>query len=628
MRMRQARIRNFRCLGDIVINFNDITTFIGPNGVGKSSILRALDWFFNGPTLTEDDLMSGSTDRCITVEVEFDSITDNDRQRLGKYAIPGSDMVTIWKRWDDGNEKLFGKGRALPEFVEIRSGANATERRNRYKEFRKNHPDFDLPTDTSDAQVQATLDQWESAHPDELKDVDIDSTTHIFGFAGQAIMSGLFDFVLVTADLRASEETKDARSAILGRILEQAIDRSGAEVDLAELVGRMQAEQSDIHKKHFEQQLERLSQEMTDAVSALSSGREVKVSAQDLTMQPQKPQFEVRVLDEDTETRVDRQGHGFQRALLISALRVLAEHGRGQGELGTICLAIEEPELFQHPLQARNFASVLRNLASSPEQGVQIAYATHSPYFIEPRSFHQIRRVSREGGGSQGLVRVDESTSARVAERLRTFISKDSVERQLDSVCTDALAEALFADKVLLVEGTTDRGFYNGTAERSRSLLLDGVCVADCGGKSCVLLPYTILDELGIHALVVVDNDRHLLDELDKAKESGDDKRVEVLNSAITDTKTWNRKLLQYFGLQETDWPAGDVGPNLTFSDPTIETVIINTWPEWVSAHDELIKQGIGFGKKHGWTYHATSIKADGDVPDFFNSVLQKARTL
>ncbi|MCG2796227.1 MAG: ATP-dependent endonuclease [Actinomycetia bacterium] len=626
--MRRVRIKSYRCLGDVAVNFNNVTTFIGPNGVGKSSILHALDWFFNGTPLIEDDLASGSTDRIITVEVEFDSITDNDRHRLGKYAIPGSDVVTIWKRWDDGNEKLYGKGRALPDFSEIRNGANATERRNIYKEFRKNRPEFDLPSDTSDAQNLAALELWESQYPNDLEDVDIDSTTHIFGFAGQAMMSGLFDYVLVTADLRASEETKDVRSAILGRILEQAIDRSGAEVDLAELFGRMQDEQSDIHKQHFEQQLERLSQEMTDAVSALSSGREVRVSAQDLTVKPQPPQFKVSVLDADVETRVDRQGHGFQRALLISALRVLAEHGRGQGELGTICLAIEEPELFQHPPQARNFAGVMRNLASSAEQGVQIAYATHSPYFIEPRSFHQIRRVSREGGGSQGSVRVDESAIERVAERLSTFISKDSVERQLDSVCTDALAEALFAEKVLLVEGTTDSCFFNGAAERSRSLLLDGVFVADCGGKSCMLLPYAILDELGIPALVVVDSDRHLLDKLDRAKEAGDEKQVEHLESAIADTIAWNRRLLRFFGVQETDWPGGDFGTNLTFCDPTLEIIVGEGWPQWVEMHDKLIKQGLGFGKKHSWTYHAASIRAEGDVCDFVDAVLEKARRL
>ena len=103
--------------------------------------------------------------------------------------------------------------------------------------------------------VYKRQDQWEADHPDELEDVDITSTTHLFGFYGQAALAGLFDYVFVTADLRASEQAQDNNKAIIGRILEQAVDRSGANADLAELMARVATEQSDIHNKHFGEQL-------------------------------------------------------------------------------------------------------------------------------------------------------------------------------------------------------------------------------------------------------------------------------------------------------------------------------------------------------------------------------------
>lgn len=176
--------------------------------------------------LSEEDLLSGAAEKRITVEIEFYQITDDDRQRLGKYAVAGRDSVSIWKAWEDGREKLYGRGRACPQFADIRQGANATERRQRYGAFRSENPDFDLPTAASDAMVQTALDQWELDHPDELQDVDIESASHLFGFAGQAVMSGLFDFAFVTADLRAGEQVQDSRSAIVGRILEQTAHRS------------------------------------------------------------------------------------------------------------------------------------------------------------------------------------------------------------------------------------------------------------------------------------------------------------------------------------------------------------------------------------------------------------------
>ena len=48
MRIKQVKIENFRAYRDqVVIDFNDLTAFVGKNDVGKSTILDALDIFFN-----------------------------------------------------------------------------------------------------------------------------------------------------------------------------------------------------------------------------------------------------------------------------------------------------------------------------------------------------------------------------------------------------------------------------------------------------------------------------------------------------------------------------------------------------------------------------------------------------
>jgi predicted ATP-dependent endonuclease of OLD family len=48
MKIQSVTIKNFRTLKNMTITFDDVTTFIGPNGTGKSTVLRGLDWFFNG----------------------------------------------------------------------------------------------------------------------------------------------------------------------------------------------------------------------------------------------------------------------------------------------------------------------------------------------------------------------------------------------------------------------------------------------------------------------------------------------------------------------------------------------------------------------------------------------------
>ena len=48
MKLSKFKLKNFRSYKDeIVINFDNLTVFVGKNDVGKSTILEALDIFFN-----------------------------------------------------------------------------------------------------------------------------------------------------------------------------------------------------------------------------------------------------------------------------------------------------------------------------------------------------------------------------------------------------------------------------------------------------------------------------------------------------------------------------------------------------------------------------------------------------
>lgn len=637
MKIDRIRIRNFRCLDDVEVAFDSVTTFLGPNGAGKSTILHALDWFFNGgkgSSLSIDDVFQQEPDRVVSVSVTFDELSPSDRVQLGKYAPESADNVTIWKQWDDGVEKVFGRGRTFGPFDAVRAGASAAARKAQWNELRSTQENLVLPSWSNDAAVATTMNQWEADHPDELEDADVESTTHFFGFAGQAVMSGLFDFIFVSADLRAGEEAMDGRSAVVGRILEQAIDRKPAETEVADLVEGFAAAESEVHQRNFGDQLKALSDELTVAVTQFTSGRSITLSTRPEPVKPQRIQFSVGVIDADLETSVDRQGHGFQRALLIAALKTLAEHGRGDaGRDSVICLAVEEPELFQHPLQARSFAAVLRSLAEDARKGVQIAYATHSPYFIEAKCFHQIRRVTRRtDANGRNSVEITGSTIARIVERLDGYLDAASIERQLDGVCLGGLAEGFFADVVLIVEGTTDRAVLTGAAARdSVPLLLEGIFVSEAGGKARLLLPYVILDEIGIPAYIVADNDSHLRDQLADLKASPNVSKMsrpKDLKNAVTDSIKWNRLLLRFFDIPEEDWPTGSVAPNFTFVDGGLEHALADMWPSWAEARQALIDEGMGFAKKNSSTYEEAALRAEGEVPELLTALLDAARSL
>ncbi len=47
MKLKSLKIRNYRNLNKIDLDFKNINVFIGKNNAGKSNVLRAIDLFFN-----------------------------------------------------------------------------------------------------------------------------------------------------------------------------------------------------------------------------------------------------------------------------------------------------------------------------------------------------------------------------------------------------------------------------------------------------------------------------------------------------------------------------------------------------------------------------------------------------
>lgn len=196
MLIKRARIKNFRCLHNVEVMFDDVTTFIGPNGVGKSSVLRALDWFFNGDKatqLTDEDIFSGAPadQRRITVEVEFHKLSAEDRVALGKYAPENLDTVVIWRHWDDGVDKITGKALAYPPFEVVRREANATAKRAAYNQLRQAESQLNLPTATSAAAVEQAMFAWEREHFDQLVEAEIEGTNFLGSLAKESCPASL-----------------------------------------------------------------------------------------------------------------------------------------------------------------------------------------------------------------------------------------------------------------------------------------------------------------------------------------------------------------------------------------------------------------------------------------------------
>ncbi len=635
MRATRAHIENFRCLRELSISLDDVTVLVGANSTGKSSVLHALAWFFEGGPLQEEDINGHQQLETVSVSVTFTDFDDSDREALGSYVL--GEQATFWRTWKLGDrDKLTGKGREYPAFAAVRQHAAATPKRAAYKALREERPELELPSAGSAAAVDDALVEWESRHPDQLTDARTDAT-HLFGFTGQARLAGRMDFVLIPAVVDPDTETTDARGSMLRQLLDRALGEQG---QMRERLGELEARFSEqVHAIMTEDggaALDRLSEEVTSRLAEFVPDRQISLAAMMPRVSAPSLSVALRVLDGGLDTAVSYQGHGFQRALLIAIVQQLAEQQAAEVEdeepedagatpppsVPALLLAIEEPELYQHPLQARHFASTLTSLATRPDSRVQVAYATHSEHFVDPRHYPWLRRFRRLPDLAWPESVVTQATIEKVAGRLVGLFDADQIELRIKMTLRRKLAEAVFAKAVLLVEGETDAGVFQGIADRGVDLDAQGIAVVEGGGKTRLAIPWAILTELGVPTYPVFDADDGKADRMRKDGKSETD-----IDAAVRDNQRANEKLMAALGGELTLQPVTDAQATVAVFADNLEAELAN-WSGFEQTADAArVGQG-GWRTKSFDIYREAAATIAEPPPKIFTDILEHVSCL
>ncbi|PPI07459.1 hypothetical protein C5C63_07085 [Rathayibacter sp. AY1B8] len=526
-----------------------------------------------------------------------------------------------------------------PGFAEVRGMTKVTELRPAYAKLRESLDELaDLGSSPTKVQITEELARWESdpGNSNQLEAVADDDANHMFGINGANVMRECVRLVLVPA---ATNISSDVGSAGKGSTLNELIGAL-----MAEAGARAQAEWF----VENEVAIEELKQKITSSVEGSTRTQAERVNERlnalipnakiDLT--PRVPDWTPKseavvstdVTIDGVTNDIGRQGHGVQRAVMISMFQALVpddaltrknhEPLEGEDEAATaerllkelanlpvLVVCIEEPEIYQHPIRARAFARTLTEL--SKQANVQVIVATHSPYFVRPDYFESLRRFTMSAGISAVA-----STSA-VAIATATGIASSKISKVVEKRVPTEFSEGFFADAVALVEGETDRAVLEAICARL-GLDLDarGLSVLEVSSKEAIRIPREILTALGIPVFVVADGDfegaarKHSTDAVKEAGAHASHKKsTEDIVAWLPSATARAGATPHVFGAQTT------VSDKYIFWHDDLEGELA-AWPSFVT---ELTANGgdvVSRSKKDLYAYRNAVLDADlADLP-------------
>jgi len=638
--LHSISVRNFRSLFDTGMTFESVTALVGPNGTGKSAFLHALNLFYSPtPKIEVHDFYGGKATSELVITVTFKSLDEDAKQLFSSYIEGDQLSVERVFTFNDGRvtQKYHGSALQNAEFQNVRAGFEVKDRgksaREAYEVLRSQAKYSSLPAWTNLAQAAENLKAWEQANSTLCARQRDDGQFFGFEKVAQGYLGRFTKFLFIPAVREAADDASEGRNSVFSTLMDLVVRSILAKKqELLELRARSQQEYETILAPENLKELGMLAGRVTETLKTYVPTASVEMEWQPLDdLDIPLPKANVKLVEDGYSCPVSRTGHGLQRAFILTMLQhlALAQNTAAQSsmtasqtpttqptsgpagrqpstavqpsgiatqqlldeKLPNLVLAIEEPELFQHPNRQRHLAMIFQALARGSTPGVakdtQIVLATHSPLFIAIDRTSQIRLLRKyaNGDGNPKITRVVRTDLEAIARKVweangstGTPFTGATLGARLKTIMTPWMSEGFFSDVAVLVEGEDDRAAILGVASTlGHQLESMGCSIIPCGGKNNLDRPSIIFRELGIPVFIVWDGDKGTKD-------------ANPLD---------NHVMLRLAGQPITDWPPTQVGTSHACFESTLESVIQQEIGE--KLFDEALSEcqkTFGFPKK------------------------------
>lgn len=404
MKISQVKISNFRGYKEeTTIEINDLTVFIGKNDVGKSTILEALDVFFNEGKglikLDKDDINKqgvneGNND--IRISVLFVDLpssliidTTNETTLKSEYLLNAEGKLEVIKTYAKaGKEKvvLIANHPTNPACSDLLL--------KKQKELQSIIKKEGIACDDEKKNAKMRKAIWMHYLDDlQLEEVEIDVTKEDAKNVWDQLKAYMPLYSLFQSDRKNCDgdcEIQDPMKIAIQEILKE----SNIQTSLNQIATEIDKKLREVSDRTLEKLKEMNPEIATSLKPVIPSSESLKWA----------DVFKHVSISGDEDIPINKRGSGVKRLVLLNFFRAEAERSRFEKNVPDIIYAIEEPETSQHPEHQRKLIDAFVELSRG--KNTQIIMTTHSPDIVKMLDFDHLKLV--DGKRDKSIVCIEE----------------------------------------------------------------------------------------------------------------------------------------------------------------------------------------------------------------------------
>jgi predicted ATP-dependent endonuclease of OLD family len=394
MKIKTIKIQNFRSYKDEVeIEFGDLTAFVGKNDIGKSTVLEALDIFFNCGSgiikLDKDDinkqaLSEGNTETIISVcfeELPTSIVIDSTNLTTlqAEYLLNSSGQLEIAKKYSNGGkEKVF----VIANHPTGNDCKDLLLKKNTdlQKIIRDNT--ITCSNQTINAVMRDAIWQHYSSEL-ELANIEIDVTKGDTKSIWDKLQTYLPMYSLFQSDRKNSDGDSEVQDP-LKEAVKQILNDTSLKTKFDEIAAEVKTKLQDVATRTLAK-IQEMNPEIASSLNPIIPATE-SLKWADV--------FKSVSITGDDDIPINKRGSGVKRLILLNFFRAEAERRRTQENIPSIIYAIEEPETSQHTEHQKKLIKAFLDLANTAN--TQVIITTHSAALVKELEFPHLRLVKSD----------------------------------------------------------------------------------------------------------------------------------------------------------------------------------------------------------------------------------------